>query len=64
MLEVEVDQRYAALQVLEHPWVTVSTVYLSLPSTCLLFSRMVCFLSPSETLMFLSLFSLAERGSV
>lgn len=26
MLEVEVDQRYTALQVLEHPWVTVSTV--------------------------------------
>lgn len=25
MLEVEVDQRYTALQVLEHPWVTVST---------------------------------------
>lgn len=24
MLEVEVDQRYTALQVLEHPWVTVS----------------------------------------
>lgn len=24
MLEVEVDQRYSALQVLEHPWVTVS----------------------------------------
>lgn len=26
MLEVEVDQRYTALQVLEHPWVTVSAV--------------------------------------
>lgn len=26
MLEVEVDQRYTALQVLEHPWVTVSTL--------------------------------------
>lgn len=24
MLQVEVDQRYTALQVLEHPWVTVS----------------------------------------
>lgn len=24
MLEVEVDQRFTALQVLEHPWVTVS----------------------------------------
>lgn len=24
MLEVEVGQRYSALQVLEHPWVTVS----------------------------------------
>lgn len=24
MLEVEVDQRFSALQVLEHPWVTVS----------------------------------------
>lgn len=30
MLEVEVDQRFSALQVLEHPWVTVSpTVRLS-----------------------------------
>lgn len=27
MLEVEVDQRYTALQVLEHPWVTVSTAW-------------------------------------
>ena len=26
MLEVESEQRYTALQVLEHPWVTVSAV--------------------------------------
>lgn len=30
MLEVEVDQRYSALQVLEHPWVTVSAVLIEL----------------------------------
>lgn len=30
MLEVEVDQRYTALQVLEHPWVTVSTLLIEL----------------------------------
>lgn len=30
MLEVEVDQRYTALQVLEHPWVTVSSVLIEL----------------------------------
>lgn len=34
MLEVEVDQRYTALQVLEHPWVTVSTVLIDLILAC------------------------------
>lgn len=35
MLEVEVDQRYTALQVLEHPWVTVSTTSLSYAFSCI-----------------------------
>lgn len=30
MLEVEVDQRYTALQVLEHPWVTVGAIKFNL----------------------------------
>ncbi|TNN63501.1 Serine/threonine-protein kinase DCLK1 [Liparis tanakae] len=32
MLEVEVDQRHTALQVLEHPWVTVSAALMELTS--------------------------------
>lgn len=38
MLEVEVDKRYTALQVLEHPWVTVSTVSVNL-FICFVFTK-------------------------
>lgn len=44
MLEVEVDQRYTALQVLEHPWVTVSTAWTPVPAVVIV-SRELCFIS-------------------
>lgn len=54
MLEVEVDQRYTALQVLEHPWVTVSTALIE-PShlkSCCIFPRSTDFTSLSSLALY------------
>lgn len=38
MLQVEVDQRYTAVQVLDHPWVNVSPVLLVLTRVAIVHS--------------------------